>query len=222
MEAKLSELIPFFSEADSKIEDEFRQHAIEQKFPRGTFLSMEGDSCKYFPIIKAGIIRVYKISTTGQEMTLYRIEPGESCVLTISCLLSNNRFPAIAYVESNCEVILIPAKVITDWVSKFSMWNEYIFDYLSRVLYNVITLLENITFKRVDIRIAEYLVKCFLSKGNLIKVTHQEIASDLGTAREVVSRILKDFEKQKLLSLKRGEIIIDDYLSLQKKLTYIQ
>ena len=222
MEAKLSELIPFFNGADSKIEDEFHQHAISQKFSRGTFLSMEGDSCNFLPIIKAGIIRVYKISSTGQEMTLYRIEPGESCVLTISCLLSNSRFPAVAYVESDCEVILIPAKVITDWVNKFSLWNEYIFDYMSRVLHNVITLLENITFKRVDIRIAEYLVKCFHSKGNLIKVTHQEIAADLGTAREVVSRILKDFEIQKLLTLKRGGIIIEDYSALKKKLTYIQ
>ena len=112
--------------------------------------------------------------------------------------------------------------MITDWVNKFSLWNEYIFDYMSRVLHKVITLLENITFKRVDIRIAEYLVKCFHSKGNLIKVTHQEIAADLGTAREVVSRILKDFEIQKLLTLKRGGIIIEDYLSLKKKLTYIQ
>lgn len=222
MEAKLSELIPFFNGADSKIEDEFRQHAISQKFPRGTFLSMEGDSCNFFPIIKSGLIRVYKISSIGQEMTLYRIEPRESCVLTISCLLSNNRFPAVAYVESDCEVILIPARVITDWVNKFSLWNEYIFDYLSRVLLKVITLLENITFKRVDIRIAEYLLKCFHSKGNPIKVTHQEIAADLGTAREVVSRILKDFELQKLLTLKRGEIIIEDYVSLKEKLTYIQ
>jgi CRP/FNR family transcriptional regulator len=222
MEATLSELIPFFNGADSKIEAEFRQHAISQKFSRGTFLSMEGDSCNFFPIIKSGLIRVYKISSTGQEMTLYRIEPGESCVLTISCLLSNSRFPAVAYVESDCEVILIPAKVITDWVNKFSLWNEYIFDYMSRVLHNVITLLENITFKRVDIRIAEYLVKCFHSKGNLIKVTHQEIAADLGTAREVVSRILKDFEIKKLLTLKRGGIIIENYLALKKKLTYIQ
>ena len=81
MEAKLSELIPFFNGADSKIEDEFRQHAISQKFPRGTFLSMEGDSCNFFPIIKSGIIRVYKISSTGQEMTLYRIEPRRELCL---------------------------------------------------------------------------------------------------------------------------------------------
>lgn len=222
MQIKLSELIPFFNEADPKIENEFQQHSILQKFPRSTFVSMEGDSCNYFPIIKSGIIRVYKISASGQEMTLYRIKRGESCILTISCLLSNNHFPAVASVEEDCEVILIPAKTITEWMGKFDLWNEYVYDYLAKVLINVISLLEDITFKRVDIRIAEYLVKAFLSKGKIIKSTHQEIASDLGTAREVVSRILKDFEKQKLIAVKRGQLIIEDFSSLQKKLAYIQ
>lgn len=222
MRTNLEELIPFFSETDPRIELEFQQHSIMQKFTHGTFVSMEGDSCNYFPIIQSGIIRVYKMSSSGQEMTLYRIKKGESCILTISCLLSNKRFPAVAFVEEDCEVILIPAQVITEWMNKFSSWNEYIYDYLSKVLINVISLLEDITFKRVDIRIAEYLVKSFLSKGRIIKATHQEIAADLGTAREVVSRILKDFEKQKLLAVKRGKLIIEDFSSLQKKLAYIQ
>lgn len=222
MPTKLSALIPFFSEADSKIDDEFQLYSITQKFPQGTILSMEGDGCNFFPIVKKGIIRVYKLSSSGQEMTLYRIEPGESCVLTMSCLLSKNPFPAVAHAEMDCEVILIPANIITDWVSKFPLWNNYIFDYLSKVLMNVISLLEDITFKRVDIRIAEYLIKNFLAKGKVIKATHLEIASDIGTAREVVSRILKEFEKQNLLSIKRGSIIIEDDQLLQKKLTYIQ
>jgi CRP/FNR family transcriptional regulator len=82
--------------------------------------------------------------------------------------------------------------------------------------------LEDITFKRVDIRIAEYLVKNFLAGGEIINSTHQDIAADLGTAREVVSRILKDFEKKQLLSMGRGKIIIKDFLSLQRRLSYIQ
>lgn len=222
MKQKLSELVEFFINAESKIDDEFQQHGIVQKFSRGTFVSMQGDNCNYFPIIKSGTIRVYKISPGGQEMTLYRIKKGESCILTISCLLSNNKFPAVAIVEQDCEVILVPAKVITDWMNRFTIWNEYIYDYLSKVLITVISLVEDITFKRVDIRIAEYLMTAFHAKGKIIKATHQQIAADLGTAREVVSRILKDFEKQKFISLKRGKLIIEDPLMIQKRLAYIQ
>lgn len=222
MEYKLSELVSFFKDADLKIEEEFQNHAMVKKFSRGTFVSMQGDSCNYFPIIISGIIRVYKISSNGQEMTLYRIRKGESCILTLSCLLSNNRFPAVASVEQDCEVVLLPSKVITDWMNRYPIWNEYVYDYLSKVLITVIALIEDITFKRVDIRIAEYLIKLFHSKGKVVESTHQQIAADLGTAREVVSRILKDFEKQKLLSLKRGKLIIEDPLMIQKRLTYIQ
>jgi CRP/FNR family transcriptional regulator len=222
MEVNLGELIPFFKGADLKLENEFRQHSIQQKFSVGTYLSMQGDDCNWFPIIKSGIVRVYKISSTGQEMTLYRIKGGESCVLTISSLISKNQFPAVAYVEKDCEVILVPGNKINEWVDEFPAWKHYIFNYLSKVLSNVIALLEDVTFKRVDIRLAEYIVKNFISKGKIIKATHQEIAADIGTAREVVSRNLKEFEKQKMLSLERGKIIIEDLVSIQKKLSYIQ
>ena len=171
MEYKLGEIVPFFRDADSNIEDEFKQYAMVQKFSQGAFLSLEGDSCNYFPIVKSGIVRVYKIGRTGQEMTLYRIKRGESCILTISFLLSKNPFPAVAIAEKDCEMILIPANVIPDWISKFPLWNNYVFDYLSKVLINVISMLEDITFKRVDIRIAEYLTKSFLAKGKIIKAT---------------------------------------------------
>ncbi len=98
-------------------------------------------------------------------MTLYRIEPGESCVLTMSCLLGKNTFPAIAVVENDCEVFLIPSDKLRNWILKYPKWNEYIFNYLSNVLVNVIGLLEDITFKRMDSRILEYLVDLSFRTG---------------------------------------------------------
>ena len=222
MDLNLSKLVVFFAEADNKLLDEFKQKAVMQAFKKGTYLSMEGDACKYFPIVKSGVIRVFKLGPRGQEMTLYRIEPGQSCILTISCLLSNHKFPALAVVEENCEVVLIPDNILKDWMNRFALWNQYIFDYLSKVLLNVLKILENISFKRTDTRIIEYLIAQSHQHGNTLNITHQKIALDIGTAREVVSRALKTFENQKLIELSRGKISILDLNGLESELVLLQ
>lgn len=219
---ELNQLVPFFSEADENIISDFRKNAVLQNFKKGTYLSMEGDSCEYFPIVKSGLIRVFKLGSRGQEVTLYRIEPGQSCILTISCLLSNHKFPAVAVVEEDCEIVLIQEKILKEWMNKHKKWNEYIFDYLSKVLFNVLKILENISFKRTDLRILEYLTSSAMQSNNIIKVTHQKIALEIGTAREVVSRFLKQLERQKLINLQRGKIIILDFAKLQQELTLLQ
>ncbi len=222
MDVSLDKLVDFFAEADNKLIEEFSQKAVMQSFKKDTYLSMEGDSCKYFPIVKSGLIRVFKLGPRGQEITLYRIERGQSCILTISCLLAKHSFPALAVVEEDCEVILIPENILRDWMSRFSLWNQYIFDYLSKVLLNVLKILENISFKRTDTRIIEYLLTLSHQHGNTLNVTHQKIALDIGTAREVVSRALKNFENQKLIKLSRGKINILDMKKLESELALLQ
>ena len=155
-ETELNKLVDFFANAGEKLVSDFRKNAIIQNFKKGTYLSMEGDSCNYFPIVKSGLIRVFKLGPKGQEMTLYRIEPGQSCILTISCLLSDHEFPALAVVEEDCEVVLIQENVLKEWLNKYNEWNQYIFNYLSKVLFNVLKILENISFKKTDTRILEY------------------------------------------------------------------
>lgn len=218
----LNKLVDFFADADSKLIDEFSQKAVTQSFKKGTYLTMEGDSCGYFPIVKSGLVRVFKLGPRGQEMTLYRIEAGQSCILTISCLLSNHTFPALAVVEEDCDVVLIQERTMKEWMNKYELWSRYIFDYLSKVLLNVLEILENISFKRTDTRIIEYLISNSHQHGNTLKTTHQQIALDIGTAREVVSRALKNLERQNLIKLSRGKIILLDIPNLQNELTLLQ
>lgn len=222
MVLELSKIIPFFSSASEEINSEFAKNCMEQSFKKGVVLSMEGDSVTYFPILKSGTIRVYKVGSSGQEITLYRINPGESCILTISCLLAKNNFPAIAAVEKDSEVLLITAATLREWIKKYDVWAEYIYNYLSKVLMNVLKIIENISFKKMDVRIIEYLIENFKKKGKILQLTHQQIAHDIGTAREVVSRTLKDLEAQKNISQSRGKIIIENPKELGKKLIYLQ
>ncbi|MBK8943901.1 MAG: Crp/Fnr family transcriptional regulator [Ignavibacteriae bacterium] len=222
MKIHLKEIIPFFSNVSNAIEKEFSDNVLSHTFKKGTFITMEGDKCSYFPIIKSGVIRVYKVGYTGQEITLYRINPGESCILTISCLLAQNKFPAIAVVEKDCEVLLITAEKIREWIRKYDIWAEYIYNYLSKVLMNVLKIIENISFKKIDVRIIEYLIEQNSKQGKILELTHQQIAYDIGTAREVVSRTLKELESQNIISQTRGKIIIDQLSELNKRLTYLQ
>jgi CRP/FNR family transcriptional regulator len=215
-------IINFLKNSDDSILELLENNAINQSFPKGTYLTMEGDKCHYFPIIKKGIIRVYKTTESGHEITLYRINPGESCILTVSCLLSNKSFPAIAYVEEDCDVMLIASNILKEWIIKYEVWRNYIFNYITGVLTKVIGLIEDISFKRIDIRIIEYLINMTSSSGNKLKITHSQIANDIGTAREVVSRCLKLLEKENILILGRGKIKITNLDKLQKKINLMQ
>lgn len=222
MKKLLKDIIPFFSSAKNDLEKEFEKHAVSHFFKKEVFLTLEGDNCNYFPIIKSGIVRVYKVGSQGQEITLYRIHPGESCILTISCLLAKNKFPAFAVVEKDCEILLVSAEKLREWMKKYDLWSDYIYNYLSEVLVNVLQIVENISFKKINVRLLEYLVEQYLQNGNQLFLTHQQIAFDIGTAREVVSRSLKEFESSNLISLSRGKINIFDVSELEKQLSYLQ
>lgn len=175
---------------------------------QGQFICLEGDDCQHLPLIISGQVRVYKIGESGREITLYRLRKGDSCIMTASCIVSQNIFPALAVTETDVEAIIIPASSLQNWLTNNSVWQKYIFGLLSQRLANVIEIVEEVAFRRMDCRIATYLLKMnHLNYENCtIKITHEAIAQDLGTSREVVSRILKTFEQKELLLLARGTI----------------
>lgn len=217
MKDKLSTLIPFFKNSPTEVEIDFEKNHIIKKIAKGQFIAMEGENCNYLPIVKSGIVRVYKLSPNGQEMTLYRINSGESCILTMSCLLTTKEFPAIALVESDAEVYLLDARIVKEWVNKYPIWREYILDYMSGIILRVLSILENTTFNRTELRIIDFLVMKNKESGDILNFTHQKIASEIGTSREVVSRILKELESENIIKLSRGSISILDKISLTKK-----
>jgi CRP/FNR family transcriptional regulator len=203
--------------ATAEVETDFHNNQVLKKIPKGQFIAMEGEPCNYLPIVKSGVIRVYKLSPNGQEMTLYRIKSGESCILTISCLLTNKAFPAIAFTESDSEVILIDSANVKNWINKHNIWREFIFNYMSNIIFKVLSLLESSTFNRTESRIIDFLLINFEEKSSKLNITHQDIAREIGTSREVVSRILKELESQKIIKLSRGSIAILQKEALKKK-----
>ena len=205
---------PFLLEpAVQEIKEQFLKHVSVKQLPAGQYICWEGDACTQLAVVLSGTVRVYKVGESGREVTLYRIEENDSCILTASCILSQLRFPALAVVEKEVRAALIPAFILRDWIRKYDVWRVYVFELMSKRLADVIATVEEIAFRRVDVRIAELLAE-LAEKQEHITITHQEIAYELGTAREVVSRILKDFERANIISLARGSIIIQNKQAL--------
>ncbi len=189
----------------------FLQSVLEMgqqiSLPAGQHICLEGSNCNHLAFVLRGTARVYKLSESGREITLYRVEAGECCILTLSCIISGRRFPAFAVSESEMEAIVVPAATVQDWMDNTRSWRHYAWNLIAARLGDVISLIEEVSFRRMDERLSLYLnqEKLFpLDKKT--SITHQQIAAELGTSREVISRLLKDLEQQGIVDLGRGWI----------------
>jgi CRP/FNR family transcriptional regulator len=207
---RISQALPVLKDADSQLVREFQQSAFLARIPAGHDVFLEGDHVDAIALLISGVVRVYKIGETGREITLYRFGHGESCILTANAILSQKLFPAIATVEHEAEAVMIPANTFRDWVKRHDLWREFVFELLSDRLSTVMAVLEEVVFQRMDRRVASLLLEKSVST-HPIKITHQEVASELGSSREVVSRILEDFSQKGLIEVGRGIVEILDF-----------
>ncbi len=207
-QARVMQCLPLLQGASPGFQAEFFQAASLAHVDRGGVIAMEGDACARLALLVGGRVRVYKTAATGREITLYHIGAGDSCVLTASCIMSHSPFPAIAEAQTEVDAVLIPAAKVHAWMTE-PVWSGFIFGLVSKRLADVISVLEDVAFQRMDARIAAYVVR-LANEAPVLTITHHEIAAELGTSREVVSRILKDFENRGLVKVGRGELIITD------------
>ncbi|MBV1786587.1 Crp/Fnr family transcriptional regulator [Marinobacterium sp. D7] len=162
-----------------------------------------GDSCRQFLLVLEGSVRVQKLSDSGREILLYRVEAGQSCILTTACLLGSKHYQAEAFTESTVKAVVIPSAAFRRAMDDSAALREFVFAGYGQRLTELLMLIEAIAFGRLDCRLAAYL----LNQGpGPLKTTHQQIARELGTAREVVSRTLKEFERRGWLRLSRASI----------------
>lgn len=195
---------------NEKLLEEIRSNAVHTEIPRGKAICYEKQSGEFLPLLLNGVIRIIKLSETGREISLYHIIRGESCVLTASSLLSATPFPAIAEVEEDAELLLIPKGKVSKWMTNYPAWQHFIFDMFAKRLTEVIAIVEEVAFQRADRRIANLLLMLSRDKGEEISMTHHAIATEIGTAREVVTRVLRDLSSKNVLKLSRGSITILD------------
>lgn len=174
--------------------------------PAGRRLFDEGAPCTHFPLLVEGVIRATKSGPDGHEILLYRLNPGESCVITVVALLGESPYPAIGSAETDLRFYAIPRSLFLEFVLKSPAFRLFVFEFLSRRMAHLMALIDDVAFRRVDQRLASRL----LLHDKPIAATHQMLADELGTTREVVSRTLESFKEEGMLRLGRRRIEILD------------
>lgn len=184
-------------------------------FPAGAALYQSGDDCENFILIIEGAVKVEKISENGQEITLYHLRPGQICELTTSCLMGGKCYHADAIAETEVRAALIPRALFQAALQQSAAFRGYVYDVVEQGMSALLSLLESVVSTPTGRRLAQYLAAQGKQGGD-IKTTHHEIAAELGTAREVISRLLKEFEHHGWLSLHRGHIEIRNGEALER------
>ena len=213
---RITRSIPFLHDADPQLLRDFQQHAYLARIPTGRDIFLEGDQVEALALLVSGVVRVYNIGATGREITLYRFGLGDSCILSANAIFNQQNFPAIATVQEEAEAVMIPAAVFRDWVDRYELWRNFIINLLSQRLSSLMAVIDEVAFQRMDTRIAALLLQRAASE-HPIRITHQEIAAELGSSREVISRILEDFSRLGIIETSRGIIEIVDFVALQDR-----
>lgn len=177
------------------------------KIQSGTVILKQGGYVKVIPLMLQGLAKVFKEEENGNEVLLYYIKPGESCVMSITTLLGNETSKVKAVIEEDSELVIIPADKAIDIARKYPKWNDFIYELFNIKFEELLTVIKILTFSNKDIRLLEYLKKEVALKGtSILHTTHQHIAYDLGSSREVISRLLKKLENEGAIQLKQGSI----------------
>ena len=176
--------------------------------PTGEIAFRKGDACKNFILVLEGCVRVQLSSEGGREVTLYRVRPGDTCALTTSCLVGKEDYPAEAVIEEDITALMIPDSEFRQALLDSEVFRLFVFRGFSGRLCAIVSRMESVTLKTIDERLVTQLLK---GESDLLSnVTHQVLATEIGTAREVVSRKLRSFESNGLIRLSRGRIEILD------------
>ena len=211
IQAALLQRYPMLGELPaSQLEDVLGSAAVVN-LAAGSVVFDEEQTCQGFPLLLSGSVRVIKASPNGRELQLYRVRPGESCILTSSCLLGRDRYHARGIVEQDAELVLLPASAFRTLVSSSEPFRNYVFDLFSGRITDLMQLVTAVAFQKTDQRLAALLA----NKPSPIHATHQALADELGSVREIVSRLLKNFAEQGWVKLGREQIEVLDRTALK-------
>ena len=187
----------------------------QMTLPAGSQIFAEHQPCQGFPLVVEGSIKVLKQAPSGRELLLYRVRPGGSCIITSSCLLGHTDYNARGIAESSLTLLAVPVPLFSRLMREHTPFRDFVFHLFAERISELMQLVEEVAFARLDQRLAKALLA---REAATLNLTHQQLADELGSVREIVSRLLKGFAAQGLVSLGREQVIITDRDGLQKML----
>ena len=195
---------PFF---ESGLRDAILESGTYREFELDQELIREDQYIRSFPIVISGLIKVCRTDEAGNELLLYYLRPGEVCTVSLICCMDRTKSRVKALTDEPTSVILIPVEMLDSWMTMYQTWKEYVMHSMQKRFDELLDALDSIAFMKMDERLEKFFTDRFQSSGSKVFVgSHQEIALSMNSSREVISRLLKQMEKQGLVTLSRGRI----------------
>lgn len=199
--------------SDPQLLEEIEKHGKVQVFEAGESIIEPGQYIKMVPVVLEGTIKVMRTNEEGHDLFLYYIQNGETCAVSLTCCSTLNPSDVKAVAEERTKVLAIPARKHEEWTNEFRQWKDFVAQTYQKRFQSLFQAIDDIAFKKMDERLIKYLVvKSKQAKSNELSMTHQDIARELGTSREVISRLLKQLENRKLVELGRNVVYVRDDL----------
>lgn len=214
---QLESFFPIWNKIELEQQEKLRKSAIKKTIKKGTILCDGGKECTGLVLICKGLLRAYMLSEDGREVTLYRLFDRDICLLCASCVMTNIQFDIIIEAESDTEAWVILPWIYRSVQQDSLVFSNYMNDLLAMNLSEIMWMVEQIMWKSFDKRLAGFLIEeSMIEDTSILKITHEKIANHLGTAREVVTRMLKHFQTEGLVNLRRGVVEITDFDKLEE------
>jgi CRP/FNR family transcriptional regulator len=204
--APIAPLVDLWFPADDTALQPLRDELQLLHLPARQDVFRRGQACESYLVVVTGAVRVSALSPSGREVVLYRVTDGQSCVITTACLISGDVYPAEGVTEYETTALAVPHKVFARALACSAAFRSFVFLSQGKRLSDLIQRIEDIAFGRVDARLARLLLERGEGHGGAVRATHQQLATELGTAREVISRQLKAFEKEGCVRAQRGSV----------------
>ncbi|NTW59057.1 MAG: Crp/Fnr family transcriptional regulator [Nitrospirae bacterium] len=201
---EFQQYFPFFRTCPDAMVDDMLSSMSHHHFRKGQMVFLENDACTVLAFLLSGDIRVYMLGEEGREITLYDVLQGETCILNVACILSSTPYPARAMVIEEGDAYLISAGDFRRFVDRYAEMRTFVYAGLGGRLISMMRLVEEVAFRRLDERLRHYLAE--KNEDGVLNTTHQKIANELGTSREIISRLLGELERKGVVSLSRNRI----------------
>ena len=186
---------------------EIEEQGEFKSFPANEILMRKGQYIRSTMLVLNGLIKIYREDDDGNEFLMYYLKPGEACALSLVCAAKHEASPIMAKTVVETEVMMVPVDTMSEWMSKFKSWYQFVIETYRNRFDELLVTLDNVAFRSMDERLEFYLKRAKeAQETNLLSISHQEIAQELNTSREVISRLLKKMEQKGLVGLHRNAI----------------
>jgi CRP/FNR family transcriptional regulator len=212
--ARLSAAFPALAKVPPATLERIAANSLHRRVPSGTVMFNERTPCSGFPLVLSGAVRVVQHYPNGRELQLYRVKPGESCLVSGSCLLGDTTYPASGYADGEVELLIVPPAEFRALVADDEAFRAFVFSEFGERMATLMQLVEAIAYQKLDQRLAALLVEKSGAGRSTVQATHQALADDLGSVREIVTRLLRSFEDRGFVELGRERITLRDPAAL--------